>query len=58
MAVAVRGREGEGGRDWAFAEQAKLQAAGVSDAKAPGRMAAEKFPQLKVCMEAPTTRRA
>jgi uncharacterized membrane protein len=56
MAVLCAGDRAKEVVDWAFAEQAKLQAAGVSDASAPGRMAAEKFPELKVCMDAPTTK--
>jgi uncharacterized membrane protein len=56
MAVLCAGDHAKEVVDWAFAEQTKLQAAGTSDPKAPGRMVAEKFPQLKVCMDAPTTK--
>lgn len=42
--------------DWSFAEQDKLHAAGATDAQAPGRMVAEHFPDLKKCMDAPTTK--
>jgi hypothetical protein len=42
--------------DWAFAEQEKLHTAGVSDPAAPGKLVAERFPEVKTCMESATTK--
>lgn len=42
--------------EWVFAEQKQLQEAGASDPTAPGKMVAEQFPNLKTCMQAPTTK--
>jgi hypothetical protein len=42
--------------DWAFTEQARLHAAGAKDPAAPGKLVAERFPEVKACMDTPTTK--
>jgi uncharacterized membrane protein len=42
--------------DWAFAEQEQLHAAGAKDPNAPGKLVAERFPEVKACMDTPTTK--
>lgn len=42
--------------DWAFAEQDRLHAAGAQNPAAPGKLVAEKFPEVRACMDSPTTK--
>ena len=55
-AVLCAGDKAKDVVDFAFAEQTALHKAGTSDAAAPGRMVAERFPDLKACMESPKTK--
>lgn len=56
MAVLCAGERAKEVVDWVFTHQAKLQAAGMADASSPGRMVLEQFPDLKTCVQAPTTK--
>jgi hypothetical protein len=56
MAVLCAGDRAKDVIDWVFAEQSSLAAAGARDASAPGQLVLAQFPDLKTCVNSPTTK--